>query len=147
MNTIDILDRLIAISIDSEKRYRHAARDVGRASLETFFNWQADNRKAAADELHAERQRIARDGKEHGTFKGLADRAAMDFAVAMSKGDTGVVEWCKEDDEAVKAEYEKALAADLPQPLRLMIQSQYARITNAVHSLEEVISIFGEPRS
>ena len=58
-----------------------------------------------------------------------------------------MVEWCKEDDEAVKAEYEKALAADLPQHLRLMIQSQYARITNAVHSLEEVISIFGEPRS
>ena len=55
MNTLDILDRLIAISVDSEKRYRHAARDVGRASLETFFNWQADNRKSAADELHAER--------------------------------------------------------------------------------------------
>ena len=111
MDTVDILDRLIAISIDSEKRYRHAAKDVGRVSLESFFNWQADNRKMAADELQVERERLGVDEKEKGTWKGLADRAALDFSVAMSKGDTGVVEWCREDDQAVIAEYEKRSAA------------------------------------
>jgi uncharacterized protein (TIGR02284 family) len=118
MNTVDILDRLITISVDSEKRYRHAAKDVERVSLEAFFKWQADNRKTAADELMAERTRLFGKGEEKGTLAGIADRAAMDFSVIMSKGDTGVVEWCREDDEAVIKEYETAVGETLPEETR-----------------------------
>jgi hypothetical protein len=46
MHIVEILDRLIAVSIDSEKRYRHAAKDVERTSLEKFFQGQALTRKA-----------------------------------------------------------------------------------------------------
>ena len=51
MNIVDMLDGLIAISI--EKHYRYAAKDLERASLEAFLEWQALNRKAAADNLSA----------------------------------------------------------------------------------------------
>jgi hypothetical protein len=37
MNIVDILDRLIAISTDSEKRYRHAAKDVETREPRGFF--------------------------------------------------------------------------------------------------------------
>ena len=40
MNIVDTLDRLIALSIDRGKRYRHAAKDVERTSLEKFFQQQ-----------------------------------------------------------------------------------------------------------
>jgi uncharacterized protein (TIGR02284 family) len=147
MKVADILDRLIAISIDGEKRYEHAAKDVERASLEAFFEWQAYNRKTAADELTTERQRLYGEKKEHGTVAGLADRTAMDFAVVMSKGDTGVVEWCREDDAKVIEEYEKALAEDLPADLRLLLMRQLERVRMAISNLEKVISVFGRPRS
>ena len=148
MKVDDILDRLIAISIDGEKRYQHAAKDVERASLEAFFEWQAHNRKIAADELATERRRRYGSGKEHGTVGGFADRAAMDFSVAMSKGDTGVVEWCREDDAKVIAEYETALAEKtLPDDLRLLLQRQLERVRMAISNLEKVISVFGRPRS
>jgi uncharacterized protein (TIGR02284 family) len=147
MNTVEILDRLIAVSIDSEKRYRHAAKDVERTSLEKFFQGQALTRKAAADELSAERMKINGDANEHGTLSGLADRTALDFSVIMSKGDTGVMEWCREDDEQVIAEYEKALAEKLPEQLRLMLERQLEHVRGAIGKLEVALSIFGKPRS
>ncbi len=147
MNTVDVLDRLIATSIDSEKRYRHAANDVERASLETFFKWQADNRKAAADELHVLRNRMGGDGKEHGTMSGFADRMEMDFSVIMSKGDTGVVDWCRADDHAVVREYEQALKEDLGDDLRRALVRQLAQIRGATRKLEEILEVFGTPRS
>jgi uncharacterized protein (TIGR02284 family) len=147
MHIVEILDRLIAVSIDSEKRYRHAAKDVERTSLEKFFQGQALTRKAAADELSAEQMKINGDANEHGTLSGLADRTALDFSVIMSKGDTGVMEWCREDDEQVIAEYEKALAEKLPEQLRLMLERQLERVRGAVGKLEGALSIFGKPRS
>ena len=147
MKVAEILDRLIAISVDGEKRYEHAARDVERASLEAYFEWQAYNRKMAADELTAERRRLYGNGKEHGTVGGFVDREALDISVIMSKGDTGVVEWCREDDAKVIAEYEKALAEELPNDLRTLLERQIERLRSAIGNLEKVISMFGRPRS
>ena len=143
MNIVDILDRLIAVSIDSEKRYRHAAKDVERTSLEKFFQRQALTRKAAADELSAERMKIKGGANEHGTLTGFADRTALDFSVVMSKGDTGVIEWCREDDEQVSAEYEKALAEKPPERVRLMLERQLMQVCSAVGKLEDTLSVFG----
>ena len=53
MNEIEILDRLINVCIDSQKRYEHAAGDVGRLDLEKFFRRQAAERASAAKELEA----------------------------------------------------------------------------------------------
>jgi uncharacterized protein (TIGR02284 family) len=147
MKVAEILDRLIAISVDGEKRYEHTARDVERASLEAYFEWQAYNRKMAADELTAERRRLNGNGKEHGTVGGFVDREALDISVIMSKGDTGVVEWCREDDAKVIAEYEKALAEELPNDLRMLLERQIERLRSAIGNLEKVISMFGRPRS
>jgi hypothetical protein len=71
----------------------------------------------------------------------------MDFSVIMSKGDTGVVEWCREDDEAVIKEYETAVRETLPEETRLLLQRQLTRVRSAVSKLEEVLAVFGEPRS
>ncbi len=53
MSTVEIVDRLAAVCIDSEKRYRHAANDVSRDDLQNFFNHQAEIRGNAAGELQA----------------------------------------------------------------------------------------------
>ena len=77
MTPVETLERLIEISVDSEKRYRHAANDVGRKDLEDFFNRQATKHMAAADELQAERSRLGVVKKESGTLAGLVDRTEM----------------------------------------------------------------------
>jgi len=147
VSTQEILDRLIEVCIDSEKRYRSAANDVGKAKLEQFFNQQANARKRSADELAVERQRLGGNGDESGTLGGLVDRAAMDFSVVMSMGDTGVVDWCREDEEKVIAEYEKVLAHDFLPATRKKIEDQLAQSRATLASLEKVLKAYGGPRS
>ena len=104
---VGVLERVIAVCVDSEERYRHAARDVSRADLESFFNRQAELCKRAADELQVRCKRLGIVEDESGTFGGLIDRTAMDLSVVMSMGDSGVVDWCRKDAARVVGEYKR----------------------------------------
>ncbi|HEY2105127.1 MAG TPA: PA2169 family four-helix-bundle protein [Candidatus Binataceae bacterium] len=148
MSPTETLNRLIEVCIDAEKRYRHAANDVGRDDLEAFFKQEAAKRKAAADELQAQRSRMGEVKEESGSFGGLLDRAEMDLSVIMSKGDSGVVEWCREDAEKAAAEYTKALnSPDLPSALRPILERQLAAIRMTSSELDRVLRTYGGPRS
>lgn len=147
MNPETILDPLISICVDSQKRYHHAALDVGKEYLARFFNQQADARKRAADELQVQRERLGGTEQASGSVAGLIDRVAMDFNVVMSMGDTGVVEWCRKDAEAAGAEYEKALAENPPPEIRSLVERQLGEIRKTVGSLEGVLREYGGPRS
>jgi uncharacterized protein (TIGR02284 family) len=147
MTTAKTLDRLIEVCVDSEKRYRSAASDVGKAKLEQFFNQHADTRMRSADELKFERQRLSGTGEVSGTWSGLADRAAMDLSVVMSMGDTGVVDWCREDEQKVIAEYEKALTCDFAPAIRKTIERQLAQSRSTLANLEKVLEVYGGPKS
>jgi uncharacterized protein (TIGR02284 family) len=147
MEPIQILDHLIEICVDSENRYRSAADDVGKDDVEQFFNQQAASCKRNADELDVERKRLGGDGDESGTFAGLFDRTAMDFNVIMSMGDTGVVEWCREDAQSAIDEYVKALAQELPLSARAAVILQLIEHRSTLASLEKVLRSYGGPRS
>ena len=83
---------------------------------------QTTHRGNAAGELQAARKRYGSVQEEAGTFAGLLDRVGMDLSVVMSKGDSGIVEWCREDAEQFAAEYEKALQdSELPGDLRPLL--------------------------
>ena len=142
-----ILDRLISVCIDSQKRYQHAALDVGKEYLTRFFNQQGDVRKRAADELQAQRKLLGVNEAESGSVGGAIDRAAMDFNVVMSMGDTGVVEWCRKDAEAAAKEYRTALAENPPAQLRGILERQLGEISATVGALEKVLREYGGPRS
>ncbi len=148
MAPVQILDHLISVCVDSERRYRHAARDVSRDDLEAFFNQQADNRKAAADQLQAERSRMGVVKEESGTFSGLMDRLEMDLSVVHSMGDSGVVDWCRQDAEQVESEYRKALGSgDLPAQIRPVLERQLMAVRATLSELERVLKAYGGPRS
>ena len=147
MNLETILDPLISICIDSQKRYRHAALDVGKEYLARFFNQQSEARKRAANELQAQRARLGSAEQKSGSVAGLIDRTIMDFNVVMSMGDTGVVEWYRKDAEDAGAEYKKAIAEDPSPEVRSLLERQLAEIRKTVFSLEGVLREYGGPRS
>jgi uncharacterized protein (TIGR02284 family) len=147
MNPETILDPLISICVDSQKRYHHAALDVGKEYLARFFNQQSEARKRAADELQAQRARLGSTEQKSGSVAGLIDRTAMDFNVVMSMGDTGVVEWCRNDAEVAGAEYEKAIAEHPSPEIRSLLERQLGEIRTTVVSLESVLREYGGPKS
>jgi hypothetical protein len=71
----------------------------------------------------------------------------MDLSVVMSKGDSGVVDWCRQDAEAVAREYEKALAEGLPADLRHILEHQLTAVRGTVSELDRVLKTYGGPRS
>ena len=147
MNPEKTLDRLIAVSVDSQKRYHHAALDVGKEYLARFFDQQSDIRRRHADELQAERIRLGSDKEESGSIGGTLDTAAMDFSVVMSMGDTGVVDWCRKDAEAAAKEYQQALRENPSPNLRALEERQLREILATEQGLEQVLSEYAGPRS
>ena len=69
MKAETLLDPLISICVDSQKRYHHAALDVGREYLAWFFNQQAEARRSAADELQAQRKSLGTTQQKSGVLR------------------------------------------------------------------------------
>jgi uncharacterized protein (TIGR02284 family) len=151
MTNLETLDNLVKICVDSAERYRRAAADVGKEKLVQFFDRQQAVRRRDADELNLERKRMGGEGekagKESGSVGGFFDRAEMDLNVVMSMGDTGVVEWCRQDVKDVITEYEKALRQDFPATTRATLERQLAENQATLAALEKILKPYGHPRS
>ena len=151
MTNLETLDNLVKICVDSAERYRRAAADVGKEKLVQFFHRQEAVRRRDADELNLERQQLGgegeRPGKESGSVAGFIDRAEMDLNVVMSMGDTGVVDWCRQDAKDVIAEYEKALRQDFPDTTRATLERQLSENRATLSALEKILQPYGHPRS
>lgn len=151
MTKLETLDNLVKICADSAERYRRAAADVGKEKLVQFFNRQEAARRRHADELNIERKRLGGEGedsgKESGSVAGFIDRTAMDLSVVMSMGDTGIVDWCRQDAKDVVAEYKKALEQDFAATTRSTLERQLAENRATLAALEKVLQPYGGPRS
>jgi uncharacterized protein (TIGR02284 family) len=151
MTQLETLDNLVKICVDSAERYLRAAADVGKEKLVQFFERQEAVRRRDADELNLERKRLGGEGelsgKESGSVAGFLDRAEMDLNVVMSMGDTGVVDWCRQDAKEVVAEYEKALRQDFPAAARATLERQLSENRGTLAALEKILQPYGHPRS
>ena len=151
MTQLETLDNLVKICVDSAERYHRAAADVGKEKLVQFFQRQEAVRRRHADELNLERKRLGgegeQSGKESGSVAGFLDRAEMDLNVVMSMGDTGVVDWCRQDAKDVIAEYEKALQQGFPDTTRATLERQLSENRATLAALEKILKPYGHPRS
>jgi hypothetical protein len=71
----------------------------------------------------------------------------MDLNVVMSMGDTGVVNWCRQDAKDVIAEYEKALQQGFPDRTRATLDRQLSENRATLAALETILKPYGHPRS
>ena len=147
---LETLDHLIETCVDSAERYRRAAADVGKEKLVRFFKQQEAARRRDADQLNWLRQQLGgqpeKSGQESGSVGGFIDRTAMDLSVVMSKGDTGVVDWCRQDAREVIGEYEKALPS-FTGSTRTILERQLAENRTTLATLDKALAPYGRPRS
>ena len=147
---LEWLNSLIKSCIDSAEEYRRAAADVGKEKLVQFFKRQETARRRNADELNHERKQMGGEaeklGEESGSACGFIDRTALDLSVVMSKGDTGVVDWCRQDVKNVIDEYEKAIP-HFTASMRIMLERQLAENRATLTGLENALRPYGRPRS
>ncbi|MEI9986757.1 MAG: PA2169 family four-helix-bundle protein [Aliidongia sp.] len=124
---IEILNNLIALTLDSAHGYEDASGDTKNPHFKTLFGKRAIERKQVTAELQTEVRRLL-GGKPAttGTASGKAHRTFMNLKAAVTGSDQGVVNSVEAGEDHIKKEYEEALAdRDLSAPVRDLVQRAF----------------------
>lgn len=124
-NTVEVLNDLIQASKDGEQGFRQCAEHAKDPQLRQFFAIRARMCGTAATELQrlipAPNDRI----ETSGSGTGAMHRGWVNVRTALSSDDDKVVlEECERGEDMAVREYRRALAADLPRDVRMIVAQQ-----------------------
>ena len=126
---IATLNELIETSKDGEKGFALAARDTKEPELNDVFRQGEEACRAAAAELQDQARQLGGDAAEFGSMKAAAHRGWISLKTAMSsRDDTAILEECERGEDYAQVRYGAALNVDLPEPVRSVIERQYAGV-------------------
>jgi uncharacterized protein (TIGR02284 family) len=126
---IATLNELIETSKDGEKGFALASRDAQEPELNAVFRQGEESCRAAAAELQDQVRLLGGDAAESGSTKAAAHRGWIHLKNTMSsRDDMAILEECERGEDYAKARYSAALNADLPEPVRSVIERQYSGV-------------------
>lgn len=131
-DVVDVLNDLIETCRDGETGFREAGDGAQDPNLARLFRSYSAQRAQFVTELDQQVRRLGGKPAERGHAVASAHRGWMNLRQALSgRSDAAVVaEAERGEDHAVRA-YEKALEADLPEDLRLVVERQYMEVREA----------------
>ncbi|HVJ55993.1 MAG TPA: PA2169 family four-helix-bundle protein [Aliidongia sp.] len=127
---IEVLNNLIAITLDSGHGYEAASHDTKNAHFKTMFGKRAIERKQVTAELQTEVRRLL-GGKPatSGTMAGKAHRVFMDLKASITGSEKGIVNSVEAGEDHIKKEYEDALVDEqLSAPVMDLIRTAYGSV-------------------
>lgn len=123
-DTVKILNGLIQTSEDGKKGFADAAEQATQQNLKTVFLGRSTDCATAASELQALVGSLGGTAEESGTLSGAALRGWGKVRSAFGDADLALLEAAESAEDTAKAVYAKALASDLPEPIRVVVQRQ-----------------------
>src|SRR4029434_8027873 len=140
-NVTSILNDLIETSKDGEKGFRTSAEDTRSGELKSVFVGRADECAKAAATLQQLVTRLGGDPESDGSVAGAVHRGWVNLKSSVTdRSDLAILEECERGEDVAKAQYRKALEADLPDDIRGIVQRQYdvlARTHDQVRGLRD----------
>jgi uncharacterized protein (TIGR02284 family) len=137
----DTLNDLIAVCRDSEKGFGKAAKDAHGDNLRRRFTGIAQQRADFAGELAAYVRKMGAEPADSGPQGGI-NRGWRDLETSIPpKDDASFLAQCETGEEDTLLHYERALARDLPAPVRPMVDRQRLGVQETLlelRSLEQV---------
>jgi uncharacterized protein (TIGR02284 family) len=126
---IDVLNRLIATTLDSADGYRDAADDARGPRFARTFASRAQERAQVAGQLQQQVRRLGRQPEDAGTVLAGAHRLFVNLRSAVEGGDIAVVDEVERGEEHLQAQFEQALQDDhLSSPTRSVILQAYVSV-------------------
>jgi uncharacterized protein (TIGR02284 family) len=130
--TIDKLQDLLRVNIDSENGFRDAAQQVEDVALRRIFRQFADERQNNTAEL---KQFVELNGEapvEDGSVMAALHRTWMDFKAALSSNDAkAVLNEAERGEDHIKHMYEDVLTESVGSAIHDVLQHQYVKIKAA----------------
>lgn len=130
--TLDKLQDLLRVNIDSENGFRDAAEQVEDVALRRIFRQFADERQSNAAEL---KQFVEFNGEtpvEGGSVLAMLHRSWMDLKAALSSNDAkAVLQEAERGEDHIKHMYEDILTETAGSAVHDVLQHQYVKVKAA----------------
>jgi uncharacterized protein (TIGR02284 family) len=128
----DLLRELLVVCRDGEEGYAHAACDVDDHVLREAFTRRSIERARFAVALVDAIQRLGADPGKKGSTLGALHRRWLDARAKWKhEGTRGILAECERGERVALEVYEDALAKELPNDVRDVIERQYVAIRDA----------------
>lgn len=125
-DTVSTLNDLIETCKDGEEGFRTCAEDVMGLQLKQLFTTRSQRCASAARELQALVHSLGGSPEQHSSLGGTLHRRWVDIKSAiLGKDNEAVLNECERGEDMALRSYRNALAKDLPNPIRLVVERQY----------------------
>jgi uncharacterized protein (TIGR02284 family) len=130
-DTLDLIKDLVQTCKDGETGYLHAAGVATDPQLKAYFSEQSLERARFGQELRIEAERLGDKPEASGSVSAVLHRVWFETKATIGLGDQSILNSVEQGEDRAKKDYEKALASQLPNDLREIIQRQAASVLNA----------------
>jgi len=130
-DTLDLLKDLIETCKDGETGYVHAAGVATDPQLKAYFTEQSLERARFGKELRVEAERMGDKPDASGSVSAVLHRVWFETKATVGLGDQSILNSVEQGEDRAKKDYEKALASQLPEDLRVIIQRQADSVLKA----------------
>ena len=138
------LNQLIQTCKDGEEGFKVAAAGLDDLNLQHLLESYSQQRNEFAAELQAEVRRMDQDPPDSGHVTATLHRGWMDIkSLVTGRDEAAIIAECERGEDVAVRAYEQALAGDLPQDLRALVERQFGKIKEAhkqIRSLEQIQS-------
>lgn len=139
-NVISTLNNLIETCKDGQNGFQTASEGVKNSELKTLFLGYSQQRAQFAGELQNEVLRLGSDPEKTGSVAATLHRGWMNIKSTVTGEDEGaIIAECERGEDSAVRNYKDALAQNLPENIRTIVQSQYTQVQEAhdrIRSLE-----------
>lgn len=130
-DTIDALQDLIQVNIDSRDGFRNAAEHIDVMAISEMFNDFAVQRDQQAAELRTLISANLETPNDSGSVSAAAHRMWMDLKSALGGGEASILSEAERGEDHIKGKYEEVLKSTAGSAVNDVLQRQYAAVKMA----------------
>jgi uncharacterized protein (TIGR02284 family) len=130
-DTIDALQDLVQLNIDSRDGFRNAAEHIDVMAISEMFNDFAAQRDQQAAELRTLISANLETPNDSGSVSAAAHRMWMDLKSALGGGEASILSEAERGEDYIKGKYEEVLKHTAGSAVNDVLQRQYAAVKMA----------------
>lgn len=127
-DTIDVLQSLIQVNIDSREGFHEAAENVDDLSISSLFRELASQRNNNVSELRSLVSTNMEEPQDSGSTAASMHRTWMDLRAALGGGVSAMLSEAERGEDHIKAKYEETLKKTAGSAVTDVLNRQYADI-------------------
>ena len=143
--TLNLIKELVQTCKDGETGYAHAAGVATDPQLKAYFSEQSLERARFGHELRIEAERLGDKPDASGSVSAVLHRVWFEAKATIGLGDQSILNSVEQGEDRAKSDYEKALASQLPNDLRDVIQRQADSVLKAHDHVRDMRDGLAQP--